>query len=251
MKITEIGHGKVMLIAGGGKTYSDIAARFVRSERPVAEIADSPYSAAIIRNLLDAGHLSALEFDTFIWAVEGYSRVCETQLVRKRHASYLIKSGRQELHGLREYSLVLPKKVRDASFDVTFRGERVRIGTKEICGLLEEAYADGLAQSLAEEDLRHLKPQATEFKGVIAMNARALRDWVKIRMCRNAQAEIRDLASKMLATARDAAPDLFEGAGPSCVELGYCPENSRQHPSCRGRVPTKAEALRLIKEGWR
>ena len=35
-----------------------------------------------------------MEFDFFLFGVEGYSRVTEVQLVRKRLASYLIKSGR-------------------------------------------------------------------------------------------------------------------------------------------------------------
>ena len=45
------------------------------------------------------------------------------------------------------------------------------------------------------------------------MNAHALLDWFKIRCCMNAQAEIRDLANKMLRLCKEAAPALFEGAG--------------------------------------
>ena len=37
------GNGKVVLLAGGGKIYTDIAARFVRSERDLEEIVASPY----------------------------------------------------------------------------------------------------------------------------------------------------------------------------------------------------------------
>ena len=44
------GNGKVVLLAGGGKIYTDIAARFVRSERSLEEIAASPYSRQIVRN---------------------------------------------------------------------------------------------------------------------------------------------------------------------------------------------------------
>ena len=46
------GNGKVVLLAGGGKIYTDIAARFVRSERSLEEIAASPYSRQIVRNIL-------------------------------------------------------------------------------------------------------------------------------------------------------------------------------------------------------
>lgn len=75
------GNGKVLLLAGGGKIYTDLAARFVRSERALEEIAASPYSRQIVENILASGHRAALEFDFFLFGVEGYSRVTETQLV--------------------------------------------------------------------------------------------------------------------------------------------------------------------------
>ena len=113
------GNGKVVLLAGGGKIYTDIAARFVRSERSLEEIVASPYSRQIVRNILESGHRAALEFDFFLFGVEGYSRVTETQLVRKRLASYLIKSGRAELGGKRRFSVVYPASVRDFGAEVT------------------------------------------------------------------------------------------------------------------------------------
>ena len=106
---------KVILIAGGGKFYADIAARFCRSEKPIEQIIESPYSPQIIQNLIDAGHSAALEFDYFLFAVEGFSRVCETQLVRKRIASYMIKSGREELGGKRKFDVLIPESVKDFS----------------------------------------------------------------------------------------------------------------------------------------
>lgn len=225
------GNGKVYLISGGGKTYADIAARFVRSERDVAEIITSPHSPAIIKNLLSSGHKSALEFDYFIFAVEGYSRVCETQLVRKRHASFMIKSGREELNGNRKFSVVFPKSLE-------------ALNPCELFSQIEALYAKGLELGIPEEDLRYLKPQATEFRGIVAMNAHALLDFFAVRCCKNAQAEIRDMANKMLKLCKEASPDLFANAGPNCVQLGYCPENDRQHSSCK--VIRKDEALRRL-----
>ena len=243
------GQGKVLLLAGGGHIYTDIAARFVRSERSLEEIVASPYSKKIVENILSSGHGAALEFDFFLFGVEGYSRVTETQLVRKRLASYLIKSGRAELGGKRVFSVVYPKSVADFAADVTLPdGHTTRLSGRDLAEISRQWYDAGLDTGLPEQDLRYLKPQATEFKAIIGMNAHALRDWFAIRCCRNAQAEIRDLALKMLRLCRKAAPDLFTGAGPSCVQLGYCPENRLQHPSCRGRVLTKDEALRLLKQ---
>ena len=53
------GNGKVVLLAGGGKIYTDIAARFVRSERDLEDIVASPYSKKIVENILSSGHRAA------------------------------------------------------------------------------------------------------------------------------------------------------------------------------------------------
>ncbi len=243
-----VGDGKVLLLAGGGKIFTDIAARFVRSERDLEEIVASPYSKKIVQNILSSGHRAALEFDYFIFGVEGYSRVTETQLVRKRMASYLIKSGRAELDGKRHFKVVYPKNVAEFSAELDLPGgHKATLSGRDLARLCSQWYEAGQASGLAEEDLRYLKPQATEFKAIIGMNAHALLDWFAIRCCLNSQAEIRDLANKMLALCRKAAPDLFAGAGPNCVQLGYCPENALQNPACKGKIPTRLEALEILK----
>lgn len=243
------GQGEVLLLAGGGKIYTDIAARFVASERELGEIVASPYSRSIVQNILKSGHRAALEFDFFLFGVAGYSRVTEVQLVRKRLASYLIKSGRAELGGKRRYSVVYPQNVANFSAPVTLPdGHQISLSGKDLAELGRQWYEKGLEEGLPEEDLRYLKPQATEFKAIIGMNAHALLDWFAIRLCRNAQHEIRDLAGKMCKLCRNAAPDLFADAGPSCVQLGYCPENNRQNKQCQGKIPTKETALKILKQ---
>lgn len=245
-----VGDGKVVLIGGGGKIYTDIAARFVRSERELEEIVASPYSRQIVQNILDSGHRAALEFDFFLFGVEGYSRVTETQLVRKRLASYLIKSGRAELGGNRAFSIVYPQGTANFRTEILLPSGHVEeLSGRDIADITRQWYDNGIDAGFPEEELRYLKPQATEFKAIIGMNAHALLDWSAIRCCKNAQKEIRDLATKMIKLASEAAPDLFVGAGPSCVQLGYCPENGRQHPSCKAkRIVTKQEAMRILKE---
>lgn len=250
-----VGNGKVMLLAGGGKIFTDIAARFVRSERDLENIVSTPYDPQVVRNILQSGHLAATEFDLFIFGVSGYSRVCETQLVRKRLASYLIKSGRAELGGKRQYRVTIPKAIEKANvlYEVETENGSVKVNlnpdtlNRMICAWYDGALETG---KFKEEDLRYMKPQATQWQGIIAMNAHSLLDWFSIRCCKNAQAEIRDLANKMLKLCREAAPDLFENAGPNCVRLGYCPENKYQNKACQGKIITKNEALEILK-GWK
>ena len=246
MNCMRVGNGNVVLIAGGGKVYTDVAARFTRTERSLSEILASPYNEALVRSIVEKGHLAATEFDYFLFGVEGYSRVTEVQLVRKRMANYLIKSGRVNKQGKRSYDVVLPDAILGCRADCTLPdGHMLSLSATDLLSLLEQWYEGGVQQGYAEEELRYLKPQGTEFKALVGMNAHALLDWFKIRCCQNAQTEIRDLATKMLRLCKEAAPVLFEEAGPSCVSLGYCPENDFQHPSCR--VIRKDEALKLLR----
>ncbi|MFP4662609.1 MAG: FAD-dependent thymidylate synthase [Halanaerobiales bacterium] len=263
-----IGNGKVELIAGGGKVYTDIAARFVRSERELEDIISSPYSSKLVRRIINSGHEAAVEFDFFIFGVEGYARVTEVQLVRKRLASYMIKSGRAEKGGKRSFDIVIPDNIdkfevkgslpvnnltlQDGTSLANYLPDNeteviYSYGADDILQLIENWYDLGVEEGLPEEDLRYLKPQATEFKALIGMNAHALRDWFRIRCCKNAQREIRDMANKMLKLCKGEAPDLFKDAGPNCVRLGYCPENEMQHEDCKGKIITKDKALDIIK----
>ena len=57
----------------------------------------------------------------------------------------------------------------------------------------------------------------------MTMNARELMHFFSLRCCNRAQWEIREMAWQMLALCKQAAPALFEHAGPACVS-GACPE---------------------------
>lgn len=275
MKITNVGEGKVMLLAGGGKVFTDVAARFVRSERDLESIVGSDYDKKLVETILNSGHLAATEFDYFIFAVEGYSRVTETQLVRKRHASFCIKSGRANKKGKRSYDVVMPKNVMDFKAMTKLNPKEVSIRHKDghvlnlgdvqevesveymftgedLLYMMEDWYNDGVVQGLPEEDLRYGKPQATEFKAIIGMNAHALFDFFNVRTCECAQTEIRHMAKNMLKLCREVAPDLFRKAGPNCVKLGYCPEGKFMAETCKKnkKLPTKDIVDDLIRK-WR
>ncbi|MFZ3102824.1 MAG: FAD-dependent thymidylate synthase [Desulfitobacteriaceae bacterium] len=268
MKKRYVGEGKVELIAGGGKIFTDIAARFIRSERSLEEIVSTPYSRELVLKIVESGHKAAIEFDFFIFGIEGYSRVTEVQLVRKRLASYMIKTGRADKAGKRSFEIVIPKQIEETKYQCSLPvnlitledgtplenylpvGEvavHYSVDADQIMSIIEGWYEKGIADGLPEEDLRYLKPQATEFKAIIGMNAHALMDWFTVRCCNNAQAEIRDLANKMLKICKKTAPDLFQNAGPNCKVLGYCPENEMQNERCKGKIIIKQKALEILK----
>ena len=127
MNLLNAGDGKVVLLAGGGKIFTDIAAKFVKSERSLEEIIASPYDKKIVYNIINSGHKAAVEFDYFIFGVEGYSRVTEVQLVRKRIASYIIKTGRADKKGKRSFDAVLPKNIQNFSAGVEVPVDSIKL----------------------------------------------------------------------------------------------------------------------------
>lgn len=281
INVKKVGQGEVFLIAAGDRTYCDLAAKFCRTEKDVQDLIASPQSKKLIQDLLDSGHTAALEFDTFIFGIQGYARVTEVQMVRKRLASYLIKSGRVEENGKRNMDVVIPDSICNFSAKQVINPEKLTLkfanpngiaqvklndcfplmkqqfGQTEnplviydydymdILGLIDTWYTEGLMKKIPEEDLRYMKPQATEFKAAIKIDAANLRNWAKIRMCKRAQAEIRDLVTKMVMLAKEARPELMEGVGPSCVTFGYCPE-TEQASECVGKVPTRKQVMNYI-----
>ncbi len=278
-----VGDGKVYLIAGGGKTYCDVAAKFCRTEKDANDIIASPQSKKLIKDLISSGHKAALEFDSFLFGIQGYARVTEAQLIRKRHASYMIKSGRVEENGKRNMDVVIPKSIVDFSSRCVINPENVILkfsslnhtgeiklndcfplmkqqfmqssdpvvmydyDYKDILSLIDAWYSTGVTLNKPEEDLRYIKPQATEFKAAVLMNIAGLSDFFRVRMCNRAQKEIRDLATKMYNICYNEFPYIFESMGAKCKCDGYCTE-SEQCNELKGVIPTKDQVMKFINE---
>jgi thymidylate synthase (FAD) len=105
-------------------------------------------------------------------------------------------------------------------------------------------YRDLLEAGVPAEDARFVLPNAAETRIIVTMNARELRHYFAVRCCLRAQWEIRELAERMLGLAREAAPGLFEGCGPSCI-AGSCPEKAM---TC-GRIKDVRAAYRAWTPG--
>ena len=69
-------------------------------------------------------------------------------------------------------------------------------------------------------------PNACETHITVTMNARELLHFFSLRCCNRAQWEIREMAVEMLRLCKQAAPAIFENAGPGCVS-GPCPEGAK------------------------
>jgi thymidylate synthase (FAD) len=187
---------------------------------------------ALLTKIMSLGHFSVLEHASFTFGVEGISRACSHQLVRHRLASYAQQSQRYVSHKEPFAAVTPPSIVADPELKARFDG---------LLQDIHRAYRAFLDAGVPAEDARFILPNAAETKIVVTMNARELLHFFNLRCCRRAQWEIRALAIRMLKLARGAAPLLFAGAGPGCLD-GPCPEGSM---SCGALAEVRREFSRL------
>ncbi len=206
--------------------YSPLDVTQLRSEMSDAE------ATKLLGKLIELGHFSALEHASFTFGIEGISRACSHQLVRHRIASYSQQS--QRYVRLDEVKAILPPSVSEDEA----QSERFN----EMLDTLWGYYREMVEKGIPEEDARYILPNACETKIVVTMNARELRHFFRVRLCRRAQWEIRLMADRMLRVVVPVAPTLFKGCGPGCVE-GACPEGAM---SCGQAVEVREQYVDLI-----
>lgn len=187
-----------------------------------------------LRSAISSGHEAVLEHWSATFAVSGVSRALTHQLVRHRVASYSQQSQRYvDMDG---FDYVIPESILNRPDSL----EQFEWGMKAI----QKVYKTLLAYGIDMEDARYILPNACTTNIIVSMNARQLRHFFALRCCNRAQKEIRELADKMLELVKEVAPTIFENAGPSCVQAGYCPEGKR---SC-GRAVTLDRMLDIVDE---
>ena len=151
---------------------------------------------------------------SFTFAVEGISRACSHQLVRHRLASFSQKSQRYVEIKKLEKHVIIPESIKEGmlqSFNTFIESA-------------SEMYSKLIDSSVPKEDARFILPNATETSILITLDGRALLHFFGLRCCYRAQWEIKALADEMLKKVRSVEPELYNKAGPYCLQLDYCPE---------------------------
>ena len=193
------------------------------SPSEILEKMDSETAKRVIKRVAGYGHISVIEHASFTFSIEGVSRVMTHQLVRHRIASYTQQSQRYVTYDALEKYVVPP--------NITNNTEAKKVFEETLQGI-SEAYQKLLNMGIPKEDARFILPNAAKTNIIVTMNARELRHFFNLRCCARAQWEIREVATEMLKQAKKVAPALFENAGPSCIELGYCSEGKMKPPEC-------------------
>lgn len=202
-----------------------------------------------IDRLMSMGHESPIEHVSFTFAVEGISRIVETQLVRHRIASYSVQSGRYVKRDKPDF--VVPTMIKESPQALMIYEDALNqtmLAYHQLTDHLIEqqikAYCEGkglevVSQSefnetnrkqylkfekVAIENARYVYPQSLATKLVFTMNARTLMNFLSHRTCRRAQDEIQALAWEVHRLVKEVAPTLAKYMGPDCAVLGKCNE---------------------------
>jgi thymidylate synthase (FAD) len=196
-----------------------------KSETPseILEKMNKETAKQIIKRVTGYGHVSVIEHASFTFSIEGVSRAMTHELVRHCIASYTQRSQRNVTYDtLTGYAT--PPKIAD-----NIEAKKLFEDTLE---KISYTYRKLLNMKIPKEDARFILPNAAKTNIIVTMNASELRHFFNLRCCTRAQWEIREVAIEMLEQAKKVAPALFENSGPTCVELGYCPEGKMKPPEC-------------------
>jgi thymidylate synthase (FAD) len=155
--------------------------------------------AAFIRARLRDGHESIIEHASATFEISGISRACSHQLVRHRLASYSQES--QRYVDMSKPELVIPPTIKNNT-----QASTVWDGLVE---RIQSAYRDLRTMGVRKEDARFILPNATATRIVVTMNFREYLHFFRLRITREAQWEIRQMALLMLNNLVPYAPAVF------------------------------------------
>lgn len=153
-----------------------------------------------IRSLIRSGHTSTIEHASATFMISGVSRALTHQLVRHRIASYSQRSQRYVKEN--NPSFVIPDEVK-------LNNDALKIYSETIENIYS-SYSKLLSLGVKAESARMLLPNACSTKICMTANFREWRNFLKLRLDRHAQKEIRVLASKILEKLMIIAPSCFE-----------------------------------------
>lgn len=176
-------------------------------------------NAEFINKLIDMGHESPLEHATMTFGIENVSRALLAQITRHRIATFSVQSQRYVKNTKKEY--YTPEEITNNKLAKYIYDECVTNCFDKYNDIVNLLIKDGLTEKEAIENARCVLPNASLTKLLMTMNIRSLYNFFKLRTCKRAQKEIREVALEMLRLSRAIAPSLFINAGAPCM-YGNC-----------------------------
>jgi len=180
-------------------------------EATTAQAASTSYGSKVKnpqnlnRQLIQKGHLTPLEAIQFNFHVSGVSKACGAQMSRHRIGQGHVSRSRRYTRQQPAFVYPLLDYFTDEEIvsDILFCHSRLN----------REAYTrykHALQLGAKKQDARLLIPVSSATERVWWVNARALRDFFRLRLAKDAECEIRRLANMVFDIVVDLTPSLFE-----------------------------------------
>jgi thymidylate synthase (FAD) len=150
------------------------------------------------------GHLSTLRFAHATFRVSGISRVCSHQFVRSKHLDFLQRSQRYTEKQKTIYPPILLNDENQLSEELDTMLEQLAM-LSDIC------YSQAISEGVKKEDARFLLLQGAETELIVVGNFQAWIDFINLRETKEAQWEIRAIATEIREQLATIAPNIFEG----------------------------------------
>jgi thymidylate synthase (FAD) len=167
---------------------------------------DMERKRSLNRKLIGLGHMTPIESLQFNFRVSGISKACGAQMSRHRIGQGHVSSSRRfQAQGA---AFVYPL-LSYITNETDARDALVKLS--DVNRKAYEIYEDlRNSNRLHKEDARRAIPVASSQERVWWINARALRDFLRLRLPKDAEWEIRRIAVMLYNLVSEATPSLFE-----------------------------------------
>ena len=158
----------------------------------------------LLESIIKNDHTSTIEHINYTFEIDGISRACLQELARHRHTSLSVESTRYTLRNL-------VKKFKEGNFLysdylVMIKGDpmyQLAIDSlNRVISLLEAGYKN--------DQVKYILPESYKTNLILTINARSLRNFLKLRSSSKALWEIRELANNIFNAIPDSHKILFK-----------------------------------------
>lgn len=134
-----------------------------------------------VKGLIKSGHETPIETSYATFDITGISRTCMAQITRHRIASFCVQS--QRYCNVEDNEVILPQKL-------FLEWPEALEAAKQ----MKEMYKELVSIGVPREDARFLLPEGMSTNMTMTMNFRSLRHFLKLRLDKHAQWEVRQVA---------------------------------------------------------
>lgn len=154
-----------------------------------------------IKNIIKRGHESVLEHASITFNVKGVSRSLTHQLVR--HRTFKFSQESQRYVSQIGFDYIIPKSIKETNWGA-------EVFYSEFMENIQDFYNKLIKYGVPKEDARYILPNACYSEITFTVDFRNLRNFLKLRLDKNSQWEIRELANKILEIMLKKAPNCFK-----------------------------------------